>query len=92
MLVGQSETRGGNFFANMELPVSENTEWYAFGGMGYRNGCSGCFYRLPSQSRTTTSIYPNGTVPRINSNITDKSIGTGLRGMLGDWNIDSFSV
>jgi iron complex outermembrane receptor protein len=92
MLVGQSETRGGSFFANMALPVGENTELYSFGGMGYRNGCSGCFYRLPSQDRTTTSIYPDGTVPRIKSNITDKSLGLGLRGMLGDWGVDFSTV
>lgn len=92
MLVGQSKTRGGKFFANLELPVGDNSEVYAFGGMGYRNGCSGCFYRLPSQSRTSTSIYENGTVPMINSNITDQSIGLGLRGMIGDWNLDLSTV
>ncbi|MCH2081064.1 MAG: TonB-dependent receptor [Saprospiraceae bacterium] len=88
LLFGQSSLRGGKFFANMELPVGDNAAVYAFGGVGYRNGCSGCFYRLPSQSRTTTSIYPNGTVPRINSNIVDRSFGLGIRGMIGDWNAD----
>lgn len=92
MRVGQSELRGGKFFANMELPVGDNSEIYAFGGMGYRNGCSGCFYRLPSQSRTTTSIYPDGTVPFIKSNIRDQSFGLGLRGMIGDWNADFSTV
>ncbi|RMF00728.1 MAG: TonB-dependent receptor, partial [Bacteroidetes bacterium] len=92
MLVGQSKLRSGNFFANMELPVADNAEFYAFGGMGYRNGCSGCFYRLPYQSRTTTSIYLNGTVPFINSNITDRSLATGLRGLIGNWNADFSTV
>lgn len=92
LLFGQSELRGGQFFANMELPVGDNAEVYAFGGMGYRNGCSGCFYRLPSQSRTTTSIYPDGTVPRIKSNIIDRSAGGGIRGMLGAWNADLSTV
>jgi len=88
MLIGQSEIRGGNFFANMELPLSENAELYAFGGVGYRRGCSGCFFRLPSESRNTNSIYPEGTVPRINSNISDQSIGIGLRGMIQNWSSD----
>ncbi|HFA47965.1 MAG TPA: TonB-dependent receptor [Bacteroidetes bacterium] len=88
MRVGQSALRGGKFFANMKLPVGENMEFYSFGGIGYRRGESGCFYRLPSQSRTTTSVYPNGTVPRINSNIVDRSIATGIRGMVGNWNVD----
>ena len=92
MLVGQSEVRGGNFFANMVLPVGDNAELYSFAGASYRRGCSGCFYRLPAQSRTTTSIYPDGTVPRINSNITDRSFGVGIRGMVGTWNADLSTV
>ena len=92
LLFGQSELRGGKFFANMAVPVGETGEVYAFGGMGYRNGCSGCFYRLPSQNRTTTSIYPDGTVPRIKSNILDRSLGAGIRGMIGSWNADFSTV
>jgi len=88
MRVGQSETRGGKMFANMSLPLANGAEIYGFGGVGYRRGESGCFYRLPSENRTTTSIYPNGTVPRINSNISDKSIGAGIKGMVGNWNTD----
>ncbi|MBT8221456.1 MAG: TonB-dependent receptor [Bacteroidia bacterium] len=88
MRVGQSQLREGKFFANMGIPLGDDLELYAFGGLGYRDGESGCFYRLPGQNRTSTSIYPNGTVPRINSNITDKSISTGIRGKIGEWNID----
>ena len=88
MRVGQSELKGGQFFANMAIPLGENMELYSFGGASYRNGESGCFYRLPNQSRTTTSIYPNGTVPRINSNITDQSIAAGIRGQIKSWDID----
>ncbi len=88
MRVGQSETKGGQFFANMEIPLSENTAIYSFGGISYRNGESGCFYRLPNQSRTSTSVYLNGTVPRINSNIKDKSISAGIRGKVSNWSVD----
>jgi iron complex outermembrane receptor protein len=92
LLFGQSELRGGKFFANMEIPVGENAELYSFAGVGYRNGCSGCFYRLPAQSRTTTSIYEDGTVPRIKSNISDRSLGVGIRGTIGAWNADFSTV
>ncbi|MFT5229790.1 MAG: iron complex outermembrane receptor protein [Urechidicola sp.] len=91
MRVGQSQIRGGKFFANLSIPLSENSEVYGFGGTSYRRGESGCFYRLPGQNRTTTSIYPNGTVPRINSNIIDRSFGGGITSMIGEWNTD-FSV
>ena len=35
MRVGQSELRGGQFFANMEIPVSEDLVIYSFGGLGF---------------------------------------------------------
>lgn len=88
MRVGQSAARGGKFMANLGMPLGDNAELYAFSAMSYRNGNSGCFYRLPSQSRTMTSIYPNGTVPKINSNISDRSLGAGIKGMVGNWNSD----
>ena len=88
MRVGQSELRGGKVFANFSYPVGDNAEVYAFGGSSYRRGESGCFYRLPSQSRTSTSVYLNGTVPKINSNIVDRSFGGGVTGMVGDWSSD----
>lgn len=92
MLVGQSEVREGKFFANMEIPLGENAVFYGNGGMNYRRGCSGCFYRLPNQNRTTTSIYLNGTVPRINSDIYDLSATVGLRGSIGEWAVDFSNV
>lgn len=92
MLVGQSELREGKFFANMEIPLGDNAIFYSNGGMSYRRGCSGCFYRLPNQNRTTTSIYPDGTVPRINSNIHDQSATVGIRGAIGEWAVDFSNV
>ncbi len=88
MRVGQSQVRGGKFFANLSIPFGETGEFYSFGGVSYRTGQSGCFYRLPSQSRTTTSIYEHGTVPLINSNIIDKSVAVGVTGEVGEWGID----
>ena len=88
MRVGQSALRDGKFMVNMAMPLGDRAEVYGFAGLSYRNGESGCFYRLPSQSRTMTSIYLDGTVPKINSNITDKSVGGGIKGMVGTWNTD----
>ena len=88
MRVGQSQTRGGKFFANMSLPLGETTEMYAFGGLSYRHGLSGCFYRLPAQNRTYTGTYINGFIPKINSNIKDQSVAVGIRGDLKGWDVD----
>lgn len=92
MRVGQSQNRGGKFFANLSLPMGNNAEFYAFGGMSYRDGESGCFYRLPSQNRTYTPTYINGFVPKINSNINDKSLAAGIRGNVRGWDVDLSNV
>ncbi|MFD0844761.1 TonB-dependent receptor domain-containing protein [Flaviramulus multivorans] len=89
MRVGQSEVRGGRFFANMSLPLDEEgTELYSFAGMSSRKGNSAGFYRLPNQSRTYTPAYINGFLPEINSTISDKSLAVGIKGVVNGWNID----
>ncbi|MBT8280837.1 MAG: TonB-dependent receptor [Muriicola sp.] len=89
MRVGQSALRGGRFFANFSLPLDDNgTELYSFAGLSSRTGNSAGFYRLPNQSRTYTPAYFNGFLPEINSNIKDQSISVGIKGMIGDWNVD----
>ena len=88
MRVGQSELRGGQFFMNLGIPLGEELELYSFAGLGYKNGNAAGFYRLPFQSRAYTPAYINGFLPEINTNINDQSAAVGLRGMLGDWNVD----
>ncbi len=89
MRVGQSALRGGRFFANFSLPLDENgTEIYSFAGISSRTGNSAGFYRLPNQSRTYTPIFIDGFLPEINSNINDKSLSAGIKGKIGDWNLD----
>ncbi len=89
MRVGQSELRGGRFFANFSLPLDDNdTELYSFAGISTRKGNSAGFYRLPNQERTYTPAYINGFLPEINSKISDKSIAVGIKGKVGDWDVD----
>ena len=88
MNVGQSELRNAQFFANMAIPVGEDAELYAFGGLGFRDGNATGFYRLPYQNRTFTAAYPNGFLPQIHSSIVDKSLAVGIKGKLGDWDVD----
>lgn len=89
MRVGQSALRGGRFFSNFSLPLDDNgTELYSFVGLSSRNGNSAGFYRLPNQSRTYTPAYINGFLPEINSKISDQSVSTGIKGKIGEWNVD----
>ncbi|MCB0535100.1 MAG: TonB-dependent receptor [Saprospiraceae bacterium] len=88
MRVGQSQVRGGRFFANMSMPIGDNAEFYAFGGLSSRDGLATGFYRLPHQNRTYSPAYPNGFLPEIHTDILDKSIATGIRGQLKEWEAD----
>ncbi|SMG26096.1 TonB-dependent receptor [Arenibacter troitsensis] len=89
MRVGQSALRGGRLFANFSLPLDDiGTTLYSFAGISSRTGNSAGFYRLPNQSRTYTPAYINGFLPEINSNIKDQSLSIGIKGMVGDWNVD----
>ena len=89
MRVGQSGLRGGKFFANLSIPLDNNgTEFYAFTGLSYRKGDAAGFYRLPNQNRTFTPIYINGFLPKILTDIKDKSISVGIRGDVKGWNVD----
>lgn len=89
--VGTAELREGKAFANMSLPIGAGeSELYAFGGIGYRQGLASGFYRRPAQGdgRANTPAFPNGFLPGIQSDVLDKSIALGIRSKLEGWNID----
>ena len=89
---GDSETRDAGVFFNAELPVDTTVTAYLFGGSTKRDGKSAGFFRRPGDDRTVRAIYPNGFLPKINSDITDDSLGGGFRGKAGAWNWDLSSL
>ncbi len=89
--VGTSKLREGKFFFNSSIPVSENAELYSFGGISYRSGLASGFYRRPAQGdgRANTPAFPNGFLPSIGSDIVDKSLSAGIKGIVNEyWNVD----
>ncbi|MDH5380265.1 MAG: TonB-dependent receptor [Cyclobacteriaceae bacterium] len=90
MKVGQSKLKSGQFFMNMAVPLGENAEFYSFGGVSYRDGLAAGFYRRPAYTdgRGNTPAFINGFLPHIGSDILDKSMAVGIRGKIGDWNVD----
>lgn len=91
MKVGQSKLRSGKFMMNMELPVDDNgATFYSFGGVSFRDGLSAGFFRRPAYTdgRGTTAALENGFLPHIGSRVIDKSLAAGIKGMIGDWNVD----
>ncbi|WP_234387093.1 TonB-dependent receptor [Aquimarina sp. Aq78] len=88
--VGTAKLREGKFFANMSIPLSDDTEIYSFGGISYRQGLASGFYRRPAQGdgRANTPAFPNGFLPNIGTDIVDKSIALGIKGKIKDWSVD----
>lgn len=76
---GEAAIDGFNVFGNASIPLSDKTEFYAFGGRNYRDTDAFAFTRNPPDARVVTSIYPNGFTPRITSIILDGSVSAGIR-------------
>jgi len=85
---GDSESRDFTFFLNSELPLQSGVRLYGFGGFGMRDGLGAGFLRRSRDDRTVRSIYPNGFLPLIASDIKDASGSVGARGVIRDWNWD----
>jgi iron complex outermembrane receptor protein len=95
MRIGNSKISGGGVVFNLEMPLSDNTTFYAFGGFNRKSGEAAGFYRYPNAVPAavrglvlSNSFYPNGFLPLINSTVTDFSTVAGLRGKFGEWNYD----
>ena len=87
--IGQSENRGGALSFNSIIPLNNGSEFYAFGGLNYRNGQSAAFRRQPAQiTQNIAEIYPLGFLPLIVTDNYDQSFATGIRGKVGEWNAD----
>lgn len=75
---GEAAIKGLNLFGNLMLPISDKTEFYAFGGRNFRDTDAYAFTRNDGE-RVVESIYPGGYTPRITSEIVDNSIAAGIR-------------
>lgn len=85
---GEAEIIGTNLFVNLALPISDKTQFYAFGGSNFRNTDAYAFTRNDGE-RVVESIYPGGYTPRITSKINDNSIAAGIRTQTsGGWKLD----
>lgn len=85
---GDASSENYSAFFNSEIPVSENTSVYAFGGYTHRFTDAYAWSRDADDDRNVKEIYPNGFDPRIQSAIDDNSISVGVRTVHNGWNID----
>lgn len=94
--VGNARVDNAGFFLNARVPINgsgSNASFYATGGLNYRRGLAGGFYRYPYQTtQVITAIYPNGFLPNIQSTINDQSLLVGVNGETNGWRWDISNV
>lgn len=86
--VGDAAMQTAATFFNASLPVSDETEIYAFGGLSNKQGRGAPFRRLPQEAQNVPAIFPDGFQPETVSDITDRSLSVGVRGKLKGWDVD----
>jgi iron complex outermembrane receptor protein len=88
-VIGDAEATNATTFINASLPFGTKSEFYAFGGLNYRDGKAGAWARGANDLvRNDTLIYPNGFVPRIDTRIVDNSLGMGIKSEYKGWKVD----
>jgi iron complex outermembrane receptor protein len=87
--VGDAKIQNIQGFVNTVVPLDENIEFYAAGGVSQRNGTGFGFRRLPSETESVVAeLFPNGFQPELKSNILDASLISGFRFNFSDWKLD----
>jgi iron complex outermembrane recepter protein len=89
---GDGDSRDVGGFFNAAYPLPNGLELYTFGGITYREGQAAGFFRRANDDRTVRSIYPDGFLPEITSEIWDLSGAGGARGTMAGWRWDASSV
>ncbi len=96
MHVGNSAMKGGAIMYNFGYPVNDRSEFYLFGGYSKKRGRGAGVYRYPSSilgnakvyAPDVFTLYPNGFLPEIVSDISDFSTAVGFRTKFNQWNFD----
>ena len=91
-LYGQTDLLDVSGFFSGDMEISDNATAYTFGGISFREGESGGFYRRALDARNVPEYYPDGFLPMITSDVYDGSIGLGIKGQVSGWNYDLSQV
>ena len=85
---GLSASEALSLFANAGLPINADAELYGWASYQQRDGQGAGFYRRASDSRNVPSIYPDGFLPYITTDVEDISVLGGVRGDWAEWGYD----
>ncbi|MCC9070312.1 TonB-dependent receptor [Flavobacterium sp. F-65] len=87
--IGDAKIKNIQGFFNASIPLNDQIEFYASGGISHRNGTGYGFRRLPSETENVVfSIFPFGFQPELNSVVTDLSSSVGFKFKFGEWKLD----
>lgn len=87
--IGDAKIQNLQGFFNASIPLNDQIEFYASGGVSHRKGTGYGFRRLPSETESVvTSIFPFGFQPELNSVVTDLSSSFGFKFKFGEWKLD----
>jgi iron complex outermembrane receptor protein len=75
-------------FYNLGYDLDDDLNLYSFGSYSKREGNSAGFYRRAKDNRNVESLYPNGFLPQIETDVVDYSLALGLEGETEDWTWD----
>lgn len=89
MKIGAAETKNIAVVLNSEFNISDNTKAYIFGLKNYREGKSSGFYRFPfEEEKVVESLFPNGFLPNILTDIKDDALTFGFSSEKNFWNVN----
>ncbi len=100
MRIGNSKIASGSVFVNAAYSLNNKWNVKLFGGYSQKNGEAAGFFRYPTSissaagtfSAQVFTIYPNGFLPLIETDIKDYSLSAGVDGKLGKWNAGLFNT
>ena len=75
-------------YLNSKIPITSKAYAYVFGGANFRQGDAYAWTRFADDDRNVPAIYPDGFDPIITSDITDASVGVGIRADWKGWDVD----
>ncbi|WP_404936305.1 TonB-dependent receptor plug domain-containing protein [Pseudoalteromonas sp. SG44-8] len=85
---GKADVEDIALFYNLGYDFSDDLSLYSFASYSNRKGNSGGFYRRAKDNRNVPSVYPDGFLPNIDTDVDDYSFAIGLNGVSNDWTWD----
>ncbi|MCP1252402.1 TonB-dependent receptor [Elizabethkingia sp. S0634] len=89
---GDAKSQNFYFFANIELPLSNNLSFYSHSGFSQRKSNAYAWTRNVDADGNIPEVYPAGFNPIENTSITDFTFDNGLKFKIANWDIDVYNA